>query len=52
KNKTEINIQDEILSSDDEYYSADEGPEFDRYCYTCKQSFKYPYILKRHHQMK
>ena len=39
---------------EEEYYTADEGSDnmFNHYCNTCKRSFKYPYLLKRHMQMK
>ena len=48
-------ISSEELSSDkEEYYTANEGPDyiFNHYCKYCKQSFKYPYLLKRHQKMK
>ena len=49
-NKTD---QDNDSSSDDEYYTADEGPDnIDRICQYCKQSFKYPSVLKRHLKLK
>jgi predicted nuclease with TOPRIM domain len=41
--------QNEILSSDEEYYSTDEGlDKIDRTCQYCNKEFKYPYKLKRH----
>ena len=45
---------EELSSEEEEYYTADEGSDdmFNRYCNTCKRSFKYPYLLKRHMQMK
>src|SRR5438128_3558773 len=43
-------IENNIQSSDEEYYSADEGTDkiFDRICKYCGKKFKYPSILKRH----
>jgi hypothetical protein len=40
----------EELSSDEEYYTADEGPDnlFDRTCMYCGKMFKYPSRLKEH----
>ena len=53
KNKTENSNQDNESSSDEEYYTADEGPDnIDRICQYCKQSFKYPSVLKRHLKLK
>jgi len=54
KNKTKTCEQDEILSSDDEeYFTADEGPEkIDRTCQSCGKVFKYPHLLGRHFKMK
>ncbi|CAI2198488.1 7665_t:CDS:1, partial [Funneliformis geosporum] len=49
---TKISEQNEISCSndDEEYYTADEGPDniFNRYCKTCKRDFKYPCRLKHH----
>jgi hypothetical protein len=43
----------EISSSDEEYYSANEGSDdIDRYCKYCRQTFKYPSNLKRHLKLK
>ena len=53
KNKTENSDQDNESSSDEEYYTADEGPDnIDRICQYCKQSFKYPSYLKKHLKLK
>ena len=40
----------EELSSEEEYYTADEGPDniFNRYCKYCNRSFNYPSRLKQH----
>ena len=41
--------QCEKLSSDEEYYSADEGPDkIDRTCKYCGKEFKYPSNLRQH----
>jgi len=51
KNKT--SNQNNESSSDEEYYTADEGPDnIDRICQYCKQSFKYPSVLRRHLKLK
>jgi hypothetical protein len=48
-----INQNDDETSSDEEYYTADEGPDnIDRICQYCKQSFKYPSVLRRHLKLK
>src|SRR5436190_11440481 len=49
-----ISTSSEELSSEEEYYTADEGPDhiFNRYYKTCKRNFNYPYLLKRHQKMK
>ena len=54
KNKTKNSDQDNESSSDEEYYTADERSDhiFNRYCKTCKQSFKYPSYLKKHLKLK
>jgi hypothetical protein len=53
KNKTENSDQVSESSSDEEYYTADEGPDnIDRLCQYCKQSFKYPSVLRRHLKLK
>ena len=48
--KTKISKQDEISSDDEEYFTADEGPDylFDRTCMYCGKMFKYPSHLKQH----
>jgi aminopeptidase-like protein len=49
KNKTESSDE----SDDEEYFTADEGPDnIDRICQYCKQSFKYPSVLRRHLKLK
>ena len=50
KNKTESSDQNDELSDDEEYFTADKGPDniFDRYCKFCKHDFKYPCRLKCH----
>ena len=49
KNKTETSKQNDISSDDEEYYSADEGPDkIDRICKYCKKVFKYPSNLRQH----
>ena len=53
KNKIENSDQDNESSSDEKYYTADEGSDnIDRICQYCKQSFKYPSVLRRHLKLK
>ena len=48
-----IYTSSEELSSEEEYYTADEGSDnIDRICQYCKQSFKYPSVLRRHLKLK
>ncbi|GES97909.1 hypothetical protein RCL_jg3673.t1 [Rhizophagus clarus] len=50
---SKTSYQNGELSSDEEYYTADEGPDnIDRICQYCKQSFNYPSVLKRHLKLK
>ena len=50
KNKTENSDQDNESSSDEEYYTANEGSDNDRECIYCGKLFKYPSRLREHHK--
>ena len=49
KNKTESSNQNDELSDDNEYFTADEGPDkIDRTCKYCGKEFNYPSRLRYH----